>query len=708
MSRAFLIENLTLRTWFGTVLPRLRQRKAKNPDEKLAVLAIDGSPAAWPLARWSARRLGVYLEKLSFRLLDIKDEQGLLLRLRIAYQDLAEVQETILESPSFQDYATQNDIRGNHLAFLSKSLVTISLSQRGTLWRALLLVQIAAWRMRQFSSPPMETVLFLERRPWLNSIERYARSLGITLADVPRSLDRAFLKRWLLPLLPPPAKNLINAWRHKTLDRNTLHAAWKRAASVSTPLLRAEAPSGAQARLAVEYYGHLNLDNPEVYSDLFFWQQSELRAQDLVVLFGLPADPLDASKLAELRRHGLSAAVLRPEASRVNGVSIYQPSASPWLWPERALERGWLKEQEAAYQALVSHWTTIFSSEDAKIYLSWFKYDATHMAITEAIQRVGGISAIYQRAYDSHPSAEMTIAADVVFGYSPTGFELEKKSRSRFNYYVATGYLGDHRFALLRPAAQTLRLRLLRNGARRVVAFTDENSADDSRWHTGHDLPRESYAFLLEKVLSEPWLGLVLKPKVPRTLRRRLGPVARLLEEAEATGRCLIYEQATLHGTYPPAAASLAADVAIHGHLCAGTAAIESALAGVPTLLMDREGWSISPLYRLGEGNVVFKEWPALWQACQDQWFGAPIPRFGDWSPILDELDPFRDGRAAERMGTYLNWLMEGFKAGRDRETLMAEAAERYAEAWGNDKIFSGLSDGRVDLEDDLRKASSR
>ena len=54
---------------------------------------------------------------------------------------------------------------------------------------------------------------------------------------------------------------------------------------------------------------------------------------------------------------------------------------------------------------------------------------------------------------------------------------------------------------------------------------------------------------------------------------------------------------------------------------------------------------------------------------------------------MLDELDPFRDGRAAERMGTYVHWLMEGFKAGHNREVVMAEAAERYCAAWGRDKV---------------------
>ena len=59
----------------------------------------------------------------------------------------------------------------------------------------------------------------------------------------------------------------------------------------------------------------------------------------------------------------------------------------------------------------------------------------------------------------------------------------------------------------------------------------------------------------------------------------------------------------------------------------------------------------------------------------------------GDWSSMLDQLDPFRDGRAAERMGTYLQWLIEGFREGADRESVMADAAERYCSEWGSDKI---------------------
>ena len=113
-------------------------------------------------------------------------------------------------------------------------------------------------------------------------------------------------------------------------------------------------------------------------------------------------------------------------------------------------------------------------------------------------------------------------------------------------------------------------------------------------------------------------------------------------------------------------------------------------MAGVPTLIMDREGWPLSPFYQLGAGRVVFTEWNALWDACLEHWRRpGGIPGFGDWSPMLEELDPFRDGRAAERMGTYLQWLLEGFDAGLGRAAVMADAAERYAARWGRSNVMA-------------------
>ena len=72
--------------------------------------------------------------------------------------------------------------------------------------------------------------------------------------------------------------------------------------------------------------------------------------------------------------------------------------------------------------------------------------------------------------------------------------------------------------------------------------------------------------------------------------------------------------------------------------------------------------------------------------------FNTPngVDGFGDWSSVIDDLDPFRDGKAAYRMGTYLHWLMQGYEKGQDKDQIMYDAAERYKKEWGEDKVIYG------------------
>jgi len=95
-------------------------------------------------------------------------------------------------------------------------------------------------------------------------------------------------------------------------------------------------------------------------------------------------------------------------------------------------------------------------------------------------------------------------------------------------------------------------------------------------------------------------------------------------------------------------------------------------------------------LYRLGD-DVVFRDWDSVWEGCQ-AYFRDPLarPAFGDWSSIINELDPFRDGRASERMSIYLKELLEGLRQGESSQNVMERAAENYAKCWGKDKVHYG------------------
>jgi hypothetical protein len=66
------------------------------------------------------------------------------------------------------------------------------------------------------------------------------------------------------------------------------------------------------------------------------------------------------------------------------------------------------------------------------------------------------------------------------------------------------------------------------------------------------------------------------------------------------------------------------------------------------------------------------------------------IHGFGDCSHIMDELGPFRDGLAAQRIGNYIyGLLLQGYEQGLDKESIMKNTDARYRKEWGDDKSFS-------------------
>lgn len=715
--KAYFIENLTLRAWTQFVWPRLFWNRLRMGRKRTRCYVIDGSRIATLFAWLSAKIAGVAVERFAFSLVKMRDEAGLQVQLRIDYRDLAKVQQDVIGEPIYQEFVTGLSQRNRLPGFVARKLATFSTTDRNTMSRALVLIQVCYWKTRQHPQD-FRPVVFLEARPWLKAIRRYGAEYGVTIIPVHPALNpRAALRRWL----PRETIDMLRRLRYRrswfSRSNSRRRSFPESTANVTSGPEALTDPSGLGgqnlvARVAARYSGQLNLDYPERRSDLFFLQYASLRGSDVVVTFPSPRYPLDEQIWAELRQHSMAAVALHPGAITNPAMPVFthrsgrktmrnfRPSAAL-----NGLESRWINEQIEAYHTLREHWTDLCESYDIRVYVTWHKYDETHFAITDAMQSLGGVTAIYQQAYENHPSAMSTTNTDIYFGFSQAGAAVERGSNSIIQYHVTTGYLGDHRFTPLRIGAHALRDRLQQKGATRILAYFDENTADDPRWSTGHHFIQEDYAFLLEKVLAEPWFGLVIKPKTPSTLRRRLGPVAELLEGAENTGRCYVFEAGAVQSWHMPAEAALSADIAVHGELYAASAGMDAALAGAPTLLMDREGWPVSPLYRLGVGRVVFTDWEELWEACRQNWSTpGSVQGLGDWSPMLDELDPFRDGRAAERMGTYIQWLIEGFQAGLRRESVMEDAATRYCDIWGSDKITE--VNGRTEIHTPLPSCS--
>lgn len=647
---------------------------------------IDSAPVAARLIGLVSSLTGVQIERLDFRLAEVHDDEGQLIRLRLAYDDMRAVRDEVTRQPAFQSFVADSRIDDDQKAFLAKCVCSLSLTDRTTMWRTLLIQHVVAWHARRVFPDAARSVL-LERRAWQDVVDSYGRALGLSVRSIAARFELSGqFRTWLAP----HRLGWLRCWRDRighflALRRQGASVAAARAAVAGDGL-----PLTGRPRILVEYLGHFHLKEPQFYSDLFFWQASELPGDDLVITFGVPQAPLEPGDHEALVEAHITPVVLYPGGATVPSVPLFTSTSrrrADILPAPASLEGKWLRAQSEFYNATKRYWGGLLQATNAQMFVAWNRFDNRMHPLAAALRERGGSTAIYQRSFQPDPAPEMAVRAEIVFGYSPMDARVESASGSEIDYHVSVGYSGDHRAPMLKGQAAKVRERLQSNGAKRIVAYFDENSGNDSRWHTGHEMMRENYDFILDRLLTDLTMGLVLKPKRPSTLRSRLGPLASKLERALASGRCYMYETGVLHGDEPPVAAALVADLAIHGHLCAATAGLEAALAGVPTLLLDREGWPKSAMFKLGS-RVAFTDWPGMWSAVEEYWRSCSgVPGFGDWRPFIEELDPFRDGRAAERIGTYLDWVISGYRAGQTREVTLAAAAERYAARWGADKI---------------------
>jgi len=511
-----------------------------------------------------------------------------------------------------------------------------------------------------------QSIFIINNRPWFNIYSEYASVKKIKLTSV--KVFSLFPKKKYL-------KNFIrNHFKLYVFIKNLKY-------NLSLFIRKTRLPS--KNLVYIEGRGDISLENNGNNTDFFWFLNSKFPIENIIYKH------LKKSEKEYFLKHGLF--------SVSEGISLTNIHKRNYIKPRIHYDSRYkdefqlLKSLKYSYDLDRMYWGSFFKTNGVKIYTTWYKYDNSHMALSDAVNDNNGLSVISQIAFEGSAEISYFTNIDIYFCFSRYSYEVAKKVNSNIKYTVITGYLKDYVPSLLIDKAKNVRKKLQENGAEKIIFAIDENSIDDSRWHTGHELQRENYSYILKKILEIPWLGVIFKPKRSINLRRRLGPVADLLEEAETTGRCYIYEDSGRHTTsVPPILAGLSADICIHGHLSAGSAALECAFEGLPTLLIDREGSPSSKLYDLPEGKVIFKDWPSAINATLE-YFNSheSIPGFGDWTSIIDDLDPFRDGMAAYRMGTYLKWLIDGYENGLEREEIMANAAERYKKQWGEDKVIT-------------------
>jgi len=609
-------------------------------------------------------KCNVRVNKLDFNMIDIKDKKGELVRLRIPRKDLFVIQDKIINSEAFNSFSNETWRQNSFLDFIKKGVIDGDITIERSVSRALYLVSVVDWHMQK--SKCSQSIFVINNRPWFNIYSEYASVYKIKLTSV--KVFSLFFKKTYL-------KNFIR--NHIKLYVLVKNLKYNLSVFIGKTKLR------SKNMVFIDGRGDISLENDGNNTDFFWFLNSNFPIENIIYKH------LTNSEKEYFIKQGIS--------SVSAGISLTNIHKRNYIKPRIHYDSRY-KDEFKLIKSLISsydldriYWSSFFKNNGVKIYTAWHKFNNSHMAVSDAVNDNNGLSIISQIAFEGTAAITYFTNIDIYFCFSSHSHEIAQQLDSNIKYTVITGYLKDYVPPLVEDKAKEIRKKLQKNGAEKIIFSIDENSLDDARWHTGHELQRENYSYILEKILEVPWLGVVYKPKHAKNLRQRLGPVADLLKKAEATGRCHIYEDSGRHTTSaPPILAGLSADICIHSDLSGGTAGLECALEGLPTLLIDREGDPCSKLYDLPEGKVIFKDWPSAINATLAH-FNSPesISGFGDWSSIIDDFDPFRDGKAAYRMGTYLQWLIEGFENNLDRETIMNNAAERYKKKWGADKVIT-------------------
>jgi len=199
------------------------------------------------------------------------------------------------------------------------------------------------------------------------------------------------------------------------------------------------------------------------------------------------------------------------------------------------------------------------------------------------------------------------------------------------------------------------------------------------------------YKYFLQWMLDDSRLGVLIKPK-KINMRIAHSELDNLFSSASATGRMHILDPYMWPG-----------DAAKIGDFCIGlgtmSAVAVSALAGARTIYLDYARLNHNPLTKpyttldsLGSDRCVFYDHETL-QTSISQYLDDPLskPYLGDATPVLDQFDPFRDGKARQRIGEYVKCYVENIDKGKSREHSLTCASMDYAEKWGEDKVVLGL-----------------
>lgn len=108
----------------------------------------------------------VQFQRLEFKMLDLKDKNGELIRLRIPRVDLFEIEKAIIKSDAYLSLQHESWQQGQIIDYLNKGLIDGGAMDALSSTRIVYIIEVVAWYMRKTSC--QSATFIVDSRPWFN------------------------------------------------------------------------------------------------------------------------------------------------------------------------------------------------------------------------------------------------------------------------------------------------------------------------------------------------------------------------------------------------------------------------------------------------------------------------------------------------------------------------------------------------------------
>ena len=307
---------------------------------------------------------------------------------------------------------------------------------------------------------------------------------------------------------------------------------------------------------------------------------------------------------------------------------------------------------------LAIHLTSYCNKKQIKAFMT----NVTYYQEPEAMQLIApalGIRTVsYQYSNIGAAAPILLTTSDVMLTFSPLFHERWISKGVRPGSFIDIGYLYDSSFEVVRSRALERREKLKDMGAKFVICYFNESVHDYKYgWISVEDYCEELRA-LFRLVLDDSSLGLVVKSQHVKHSPVVMAGISDLRDAAVDTGRYCELVYGVHRNMVFPAEAALSADIAI-GQTLGSTASLEAAVAGVRTVMVDSSRTRTDNDSLFQQANIVYPSIQQAIDAILDFRNAVPDSQdLGDWTPIINHFDPFRDGQSARRMRRFLHQIV--------------------------------------------------